>query len=288
VTGPGITRPARLTYDDLRRLPSVTVTCALECAGNGRGFLGERDGRVAPGAPWALGGIGVAEWTGVRLSEILKRAGVRSRALEVMPIGLDDRAVRRPLPLAKAMEDDTILAYGMNGATLPADHGYPARVVVPGWAGIASIKWVGRIEVSDKPLSSPWNTEQYVLREPGKSGPAPPVAEQVVKSALELPWPATLEVGPNTLRGRSWSGTGAIARVEWSVDGGPWRPARLVPPNLPRAWVRWTLRWDAARGNHEIRVRAMDDQMHVQPESSPWNELGYLNGAILAHPVLVA
>ncbi len=139
-----------------------------------------------PGTAWGLGAIGVTRWRGVPLAEVLERAGLRDDAVDVMPVGLDDPyvadgidhgRVRRPLPVGKAL-DDVLLAYEMNGETLPPDHGFPVRLVVPGWIGIASVKWVGRIEVSTARLWSPWNTKWYPRS----------FSEQVVKSAFELPW----------------------------------------------------------------------------------------------------
>jgi sulfane dehydrogenase subunit SoxC len=144
-------------------MPSVSIVRALECAGNRRVFFKERQEWEAKGTPWRLGAIGIAEWTGVPLREILELAGLKKSAHEVMPESLDVVRMCRPLPVHKALEEDTLLAFGMNGEVLPPDHGFPARVVVPGWAAVASVKWVGRIYVSEEPLYSPWNTEKYVM-----------------------------------------------------------------------------------------------------------------------------
>jgi len=144
-------------------MPSVSVIRYVECAGNGRSFFAAAYGKKADGTQWKLGGIGVAEWTGVPLTEVLDRAGIKKSARDVMPEGLDDLKVRRPMPVAKALEADTLLVYAMNGQPLPPDHGFPVRTLVPGWIGVANIKWVGRMEVSEKPLFSPWNTDTYVL-----------------------------------------------------------------------------------------------------------------------------
>ena len=176
------------------------------------------------------------------LSEVLERAGLRDDAVDVMPVGLDDPyvadgidhgRVRRPLPVGKAL-DDVILAYEMNGEVLPPDHGYPVRLVVPGWIGIASVKWVGRIEVSTTRLWSPWNTKWYPRS----------FSEQVVKSAFELPWEATLPRVEQVLQGRAWSATGPVKRVDVSTDGGAtWQRARLHEPNRRSAWVRFSVPW---------------------------------------------
>lgn len=292
IEGPAVDAPFDLGYDELLRLPAVTLTRALECAGNGRRFYSRQHSVTPPGTRWSLGGIGVAEWTGVPLKELLDRARMGRRAVDVMPIGLDEQGVRRPMPVARAVEDDTILAYAMNGEPLAQDHGFPGRVLVPGWAGIASIKWVGSILVSDRPLLSRWNTEVYVLKgvdhAPQSHPYGRPVTTQVVKSALELPWPARLPPGSITIRGRSWSGSGAIGKVEVSTDGGRrWKPARLLPPNIPMAWTRWEFDWHGSPGMYAIRARATDDHGNTQPDQAPWNELGYLYDAVIAHPVTV-
>jgi DMSO/TMAO reductase YedYZ molybdopterin-dependent catalytic subunit len=149
------------------------VVCAIECAGNGRSFFTAQQRQPMTGTPWRLGAIGVAAWRGVPLSVVLERSGITREAVDVMPSGLDPDLVmagvnygrvRRPIPVAKAL-DDVILAYEMNGEPLPPDSGYPVRVIVPHWAGIASIKWVGQIEVSATPLVSYWNTQAYRLWE---------------------------------------------------------------------------------------------------------------------------
>jgi DMSO/TMAO reductase YedYZ molybdopterin-dependent catalytic subunit len=288
VEGPGVERALKLGYDDLARLPSVSVARALECAGNGRVFFEEQQGRETPGTPWRLGAIGVAKWTGVSLRELLERAGLKETAREVMVEGLDDVRMRRPLPLWKALEEDTILAVGMNGQLLPPDHGFPARVIVPGWAAVASVKWVGRLLVSDEPLYSPWNTAKYVITGGAWGSGREPISAQVPKSALELPWPAMLRRGRQVITGRSWTADAAIARVEFVVDGDTqWRPAQLFGPNLPGAWARWRFTWEARPGKHEFRVRATDDAGNTQPETAPWNELGYLYGGVVGHPVEV-
>ena len=292
IAGPGVARPCTFSYEDLIALASVRVVRSIECAGNGRSFFG-RGGRRAPeGHRWQLGGIGVAEWTGAPLSALLDRAGIFETAVDVMPVGLDVLRVRRPMPVAKALEPDTLVAIAMNGEPLTRDHGFPARVIVPGWAGISSIKWVGRIEVSDTPMSSPWTTNAYILRGSAYETPEHPegvvVQELGVKSAVELPWPAHLAPGLRVVRGRAWSGRGRIAFVEVSLDGGrAWRFAGLDQPNEPRAWVRWSLPWDARPGSYRIGVRATDEFGTTQPLDVVWNELGYCYDGVVLHPVIV-
>jgi DMSO/TMAO reductase YedYZ molybdopterin-dependent catalytic subunit len=288
-----------LTYRDLLAFPRRTIVTAIECAGNGRSFFGTQQGTPAGGTQWQLGAVGVAEWTGVPLSSVLEWAGVTRAAVDVMPAGLDNTVVingtdnghvRRPFPIAKAL-DDVLIAYEMNGQPLLPDHGAPARVVVPGWVGVANIKWVGQIEVAAEPLYSTWNTTQYRMIGPDYPPDTPPLTDQVVKSAFEkLPWNAEVAAGrPVLLQGRSWSGLGAIERVDVSTDGGQsWRRAHLDGPNLPHAWTRWRLPWrpDTA-GQHQLLARATDTAGRTQPASVPFNTGGYLFGAVVKHPVTV-
>ena len=292
-----------LSLRDLRRLPSQTRTAFIECAGNGRSFFASQQGTPASGSQWKLGAVGVARWRGVPLGELLERAGLSRRAVDVMPEGLDATVVsggvdqghvRRPLPVAKAL-DDVLVAYEMNGEPLPPDHGYPARLVVPGWVGIASIKWLGQIEVSDEPLFSPWNTTQYRMFGPDYPPDSPPLTNQQVKSAFELPWDATLPAGRRlTLTGRSWSGDGSIRRVDVRVEGtagaaAGWRRARLESPNVPQAWVRWSIDWrPPGPGRYALVARATDRAGTTQPETVTFNTLGYQFWATVRHPVTVA
>lgn len=293
VEGSGVSRPTELTYDELISMPSKSVIRTLECAGNGRSFFDTAMKQKAEGGQWKLGAVGVAEWTGVPLREVLERAGVKPTARDVMPEGMDEKKVRRPMSLAKAMADDTLLVYAMNGQILPPDHGFPVRALVPGWLGAASIKWVGRIEVSEQPLFSQWNTESYVLIGP-EYQPNPPakgtiITDQNVKSAFELAWDAKIPAGQHLLRGRSWSGLGQVTKVEVSTDGGKtWQAARLREPNIPQAWVRWDVNWNARPGNYQLQARATDDKGNTQPLSVPFNKKGYLYGAVVSHPVTVS
>ncbi|WP_433478388.1 sulfite oxidase [Spirillospora sp. CA-142024] len=296
---PAEDRPIEFSYADLRRFPAETITSFIECTGNGRGFYASQQGQEVSGTPWRLGVVGVARWRGVRLSAVLRRAGITRQAVDIMPRGLDadyvDKGenlgrVRRPLPVAKAMKD-VLLAYEMNGAPLPPDHGHPVRLVVPSWVGIASIKWLGDIQVADEPLSSPWNTRYYRLFGPSypEEGTAP-LTRMNVKSAFELPWDTALPARPQLLHGRSWSGNGRIRHTEVSVDGGrTWRRARPLDhhPN-PRGWVRWEFPWrPERRGRYGLLARATDETGASQPPTAPYNTLGYLFGAVVRHPVTI-
>jgi DMSO/TMAO reductase YedYZ molybdopterin-dependent catalytic subunit len=295
--GSGLRRPRAFSLDELLALPSRDVTAVLECAGNGRSFFAGQQAEPAPGSTWRMGAVGVARWRGVPLAEVLERAGILPTAVDAMPEGLDPPFVedgvdyghvRRPLPIGKAL-DDVLLAYEMNGEALPPDHGAPLRLVVPGWIGIASVKWVGRIEVADRPLFSPWNTTMYRMSGPSYPPDSPPLTEPGVKSAFELPWGAALPAGrTHLLHGRSWSGAGAIERVDVSADGGAtWDGARLELTN--GAWTRWSLPWTPRRpGEHELLARATDVAGRSQPDAVPFNDNGYLFWAVVRHPVRVS
>jgi DMSO/TMAO reductase YedYZ molybdopterin-dependent catalytic subunit len=295
---PTVERAVEFSLAQLRRLPAMEVSAFVECAGNGRSFFGTQQGTPAPGTQWRLGAAGLARWRGVRLASVLRRAGLTDRAVDVLPRGLDAEVisggvnlghVRRPLPVRKALHD-VLLAYEMNGAPLLSDHGFPVRVIVPSWVGIASIKWVGDIEVSDEPLFSPFNTQLYRLFGPDYPAEGAPITRQVIKSAFELPWQgATVTAGRTTLlRGRSWSGSGRIRHVKVSTDGGrAWRLARPRERQRDsRGWLRWELPWRPAQpGPYELLARATDETGAAQPDQVPFNTQGYLYGAVVRHPV---
>ena len=291
VEGNAIERPREFRFDDLLRLPSRSVTCFVECAGNGRGFFNEFMGKVASGTQWRQGAIGVAEWTGVPLGAVLELAGVKRDTprdiLNVLVEGLDSVKVSRPMSLAKALEEDTLLAYSMNGEPIAPDHGFPLRAIVPGWVGINNVKWVGRIEVRNTTIDVATTTRTYVL-----DGPDYPtkvvLRQQTIKSAIALPWGATLPAGRHRVRGFAWSPVGRISKVEASLDkGATWRPVNLREPNIPRAWVRWDFEWDARPGEHVLLTRATDDQNNTQPATVTWNAQGYGYNVPVPHPVKV-
>ncbi|MEU4061718.1 sulfite oxidase [Streptomyces wedmorensis] len=291
--------PVHFTYGQLRDLPSVTRTALIECAGNGRSLYASQQGEPVTGTSWTLGAVGAARWRGVRLSDVLRRAGIAHDAVDVQPRGLDDPyvsggvdygRVRRPLPVAKAF-DDVILAYEMNGEPLPYDHGYPVRLVVPNWVGIASIKWLGDIEVSTRPLGSPWTTDWYRLF--GAAHPAggsAPIGSQTLKSAYQLPFGATLESGRvHRLTGRAWSALAPVRTVEVSTDGGAhWRHARLLDTPRRGGWVRWTVPWRPhTTGPVTLLSRTTDTAGNTQPERAVHNTQGYLFNAVVRHPITV-
>ncbi|MGW2593905.1 sulfite oxidase [Streptomyces sp. NPDC001515] len=300
VWGDGLAGPAvEFTYDQLRALPSVTRTAFVECAGNARSYYTTQQNQQVSGTAWTLGAIGNARWRGVPLADVLRLAGLTRRAVDVLPRGLDDEVVsdgivlgrvRRPLPVAKAL-DDVLLAYEMNGEPLPPDHGHPVRLIVPSWVGIANIKWLGDIEVSTRPLLSPWNTGLYRLFGPGypAEGSAP-LTRQTLKSAFEVAPGAEFPAGRRqVLTGRSWSGGAPVRSVEVSTDGGArWHRARLR--DVPRAgsWVRWSAEWvPRAPGPAVLMARATDRSGRTQPAVSAPNTQGYLFDAVVRHEVRV-
>jgi DMSO/TMAO reductase YedYZ molybdopterin-dependent catalytic subunit len=296
VTGTGLRGgPVQFSLRELRRLPSETMIATVECAGNGRSFFTTQQNQTVSGTAWRLGAVGVARWRGVRLSTVLRRAGLSARAVDVMASGLDPNyvtggvdlgPVRRPMPVGKAL-DDVLLAYEMNGEPLPSDHGHPVRLVVPHWIGIASIKWVGTIEVSDEPLFSPWNTQFYRLFGPEYPAGGQPFNRQVIKSAFELDFGAQLPAGRTTrLTGRSWSAGGAIRHVDISTDGGlRWRRARPIGPSPAGAWQRWSFDWRPDPGSYELLARATDVHGATQPAIARYNTLGYLFDAPVRHSI---
>ncbi|MCD4524894.1 molybdopterin-dependent oxidoreductase [Nocardioides sp. cx-173] len=293
-----------LGWRELRRLPTTQLTSVHECTGNGRSLFASQQGTPASGTAWTLGAVGAVTWTGVRLADVLRRVGLDRRAVSVQATGLDDPyvsggvdygRVRRPFPIAKAL-DDALLAWGANGEDLLPDHGYPLRLVLPGWVGIASIKWLGSLEVSRTELTSPWNTKWYRMTGGEHPADSPPLTVNPVRSAWELPWGAELEAGRRVvLTGRSWSGAGPVTRVEVSTDGGAtWHPAarrRRGGHSRGRdaAWAQWSYVWDRpAVGSHELLARATDARGRRQPLVTPYNDNGYFFDAVVRHPVTVA
>lgn len=293
----GAGAPVELSLAQLKRIGTTYRTAIHECTGNGRSFFASQQGQTVSGTPWKLGAVGAVTWEGVRLADVLRHVGISRDAADVMATGLDpsyvDKGVdygpvRRPIPIAKAL-DDAILAWGMNGRPLLPDHGFPLRLVVPGWIGIASIKWLGSLEVATSTLTSPWNTKWYRLTGGDYPEGLPPLTVLPVKSAWELPEVAELpRGGGKLLHGRSWSGAGRILRVEVSTDGGErWKRADILEHGS--AWSRWVFRWPgAAAGEHTLMARATDVHGRTQSLVTPLNAAGYLFDAVVRQKVHVA
>ena len=304
IEGDGVGRPLTLTHDDLRAMVQRTVPAYLECAGNHRSLFETVLGEPLDKRPemvelrWGLGAVGMAKWRGVRLRDVLALAEIKPDAVQVCPVGLDvdteEGAAKIPMPVDKAMDPDTLLALEMNGEPLPPDHGFPVRVIAPGWVGTYSIKWVGSIVVSTEKQWVRRNTSSYVMM--GPTWPAedyapalgPPVTTQTLKSSLALQWPARLPTGSQTVHGYARSPGTRVARVDWSADGGEtWNAARLVEPNRRYAWVRFEFEWDAPAGEQALMTRATDALGVTQPRTVPFNAGGYLFNMIHPHPVVV-
>jgi len=278
--------PLSVDRDQLRAMPSVTAVVTLECAGNGRaGFE-----PPAPGEQWGLGAVSTAEWTGVPLTEVLDQAGVQSLAREAVFCGADSGHVdgrhgrvrfERSLPVSQLGQAGALLAYAMNGEELPAHHGYPLRLVVPGWYAVASVKWLTQIQLTGRPFRGHFQADRYHIS--GK-----PLSLQRVRSLITEPAPGgTVEPGDIAIRGLAWSGAAPIARVEVRVDGAPWRPATLAGEHRRHSWQPWELSARlAGPGNITIRARATDLAGQTQPDQPQWNPLGYANNAI--HQVRLA
>jgi DMSO/TMAO reductase YedYZ molybdopterin-dependent catalytic subunit len=287
-----------LSFADLQRLPHHELTAVVECTGNGRSHFRTQQGQTVSGTAWTLGAVGTVRWSGVRLRDVLASVGLSPDAVSIQATGLDDPfvsggtdygRVRRPFPVEKAL-DDALLAWGMNGEDLLPDHGYPLRLVLPGWVGIASIKWLGSLEVSTTQLTSPWNTTFYRMVGPDWPADSPPLTVNPVRSAWELAPEQVLPSRPVTLTGRSWSGAGRITRVSVSLDGGArWRPAVLDRRSREdEGWTQWSVRWGNPRpGRHELLARATDEQGRTQPLVAAFNTQGYFFDAVVRHPVQV-
>ena len=285
---------AALSLADLAALPRRTVAVTMECAGNGRAMLEPRP----VSQPWLSGAVGTAEWTGVPLADLLAAAGVRPDGLEVVFTGADhgvERGVEqdyaRALPVAEALRPDVLVATEMNGAPLPVQHGFPARLVVPGWYGMAHVKWLTDVAVVDHEFDG-FQHQAYRLRqEPDDEGV--PVTRILPRALLVPPgFPdfmtrdRTVTAGPVVLTGRAWSGTGEVTRVEVSTDdGGHWADAELGPSTGRYAWREFRTGWDAEPGDHVLLARATDETGQVQPTGPAWSRGGFANNG--SEPVRV-
>ncbi len=274
------------SLDEVKALGASSLTVTLECAGNGR--LGQRP--VPSGEPWGIGAVSTAQWSGVPLRRVLEASVLRDDVRWIVFEGADRgrvaghrRAIAftRALPIDVALSPSTLLAFEMNGAPIPPEHGGPLRLVVPGWYGMASVKWVARIEASTQPFDGYFQAERYVyVMDPG----APrPVERMRVKSLLVTPRDAVSGRGVHA-SGWAWSGHGEITEVLVSLDGGPWGKARLGKRLGEHAWRSFALALPRLpRGRHVLSSCAVDAAGHRQPERNAPNALGYGNNAIIPH-----
>lgn len=276
---------ASFTLDELQARERVTAPVTLECAGNGRALLG---GERAASQPWLHEAVGNAEWTGTPLAPVLRETGLADDAVEIVFTGADrgvqggvEHDYQRSLPLAEALRDDVLLAYEMNGAPLPPQHGYPLRLVVPGWYGMTHVKWLRRIEAIQEPFGGWQQTDAYLIDDV-------PVTRMLPRALMVPPGipdflsrERFVDEGRHAIVGRAWSGQGEIVRVGVSDDGGQtWADAALDPPLGEHAWRGWRFDWDARPGEHELLCRATDAAGNVQPLEGSWNHGGYQNNAV--------
>ena len=274
-----VSKPYSLSFDELRKMPQKKVTATLECAGNSRAYLVPKTG----GVQWELGAVSNAEWMGVPLAAVLERAGVHPGALEVVLEGVDRGEPRneprppggtpfaRSLPLAKARRPEVLLALSMNGKELPALHGFPVRAVVPGFYGMASVKWLHRIQVIRDRFNGYWQTVDYAYWDRSLGVPMRrPLLDMMVKSLIARPSTGETVKASGTYRvqGAAWSGDADVTRVDLSSDGGRnWAAARIIDPVLRYAWRRWEFEWKVPAGPGTIQLlsRATDSKGNVQP-----------------------
>ena len=274
-----VNKPFTISYAELRALPAKTVMATLECAGNGRAGLVPK----AKGLLWEEGGVGNAEWKGVPLSTLLDRAGVKADAVEIILEGADQGEITeepkspgtikfaRSLPLTKARQADVLIAYQMNGKDLTAPHGFPVRAIIPGWYGMASVKWLTKLTLINRPYDGYWQTMEYAYWQRKNGLPTlTPVRETQVKAQIARP--ALNEIIPAgkayRLFGAAWTGESSLTKVEVSTDGGKtYQAANLLDKAVPYAWQLWEYNWPVPTqaGRHTLLVKATDAKGNTQP-----------------------
>ncbi|WP_104820568.1 sulfite oxidase [Kitasatospora sp. MMS16-BH015] len=296
--GGAVDRPVELSLAELRARPRVTHTVTLECAGNGRALLDPRP----LSQPWLDGGVGTAEWTGTPLAPLLREAGLDPAAVEVCFTGADhgvergvEQTYARSLPLAEALREDALLADTMNGAPLPPQHGAPLRLVVPGWYGMAQVKWLTEVTVLTEPFTGFQQVVAYRFKQEAED-PGEPVT-RIGPRALMVPpgfpdFMSRVRVCERTaqlLTGRAWSGRPPVTAVEVSTDGGlSWQPAALGPAADTYAWRPWHHPWHPeVPGTYRLMVRASDASGRAQPAGPDWNRQGMGNNGVQVVDVVV-
>ena len=283
-------KPLELTLDEIKKRPRLTMPVAMECAGNGRALFAPR--RISQ--PWLLEAIGNSEWTGTPLRGILQDAGLSSAAVEIVFTGLDQgveseqiQFYQRSLTVDEAMRDEVLLVYEMNGEPLPPQHGYPLRLLAPGWYGMASVKWLDRIEAVAEAFQGYQMARAYHYT---RTADGPGEAVTLIRArALMIP-PGIpdfmtrnrlVDAGAVTLTGKAWAGRVGVSDVEVSVDGGAtWSKAELGESESPYSWRTWTFLWNATPGEQVLLVRAIDAHKNTQPIDQEWNFGGYGNNGV--------
>ena len=295
--GGAVDRAVRVRLDDLRARDAVTRPVTMECAGNGRARLTPR----ALSQPWLLEAVGTGAWTGTPLWPLLEEAGLHRDVVDIVFTGLDhgveggiEQHYERSLTPDQARDGEVLLVYELNGAPLPPQHGFPVRLLVPGWYGMASVKWLTRITAVTEPFAGYQQARAYRYRaEPDDDGE--PVRRIAVRSLMVPPGipdfytrQRYLRPGAVTLEGRAWSGHGPVTDVDVSTDGGEhWTAADLSEPVARHAWQAWRLTWDARPGTHELVCRATDAAGNAQPLEHRWNLGGYAVNTVHRVPVVV-
>jgi DMSO/TMAO reductase YedYZ molybdopterin-dependent catalytic subunit len=286
--GGAVRHPLDLTLEEIRSRPRRTITVTLECAGNGRARLSPRP----VSQPWLNEAIGTAVWTGTSLGPLLDEAAVRDEALEIVFTGADrgvqgdqEHDYARSLTIAEAMRPEVMLVYEMNGAPLQPQHGFPLRLLVPGWYGMASVKWLMSIEAVREPFSGYQQAVSYQYqRDASDSGePVTRIRPRALMAPPGIPDFFTrrrfVDGGLVMLHGRAWSGHAPISRVQVGVDGS-WADAVLDAPIDEFAWRGWSYPWEAEPGEHELACRATDADGNSQPLEQPWNYQGAGNNLV--------
>jgi len=284
-----VNQPLTLTMDDLKKMRRVELVAVVECAGNGRSFYHPR----VAGTQWAFGSVGNGRWAGVRFRDVLEKAGLKDSAQQILFDGADVPLGKMPdfqrtIPVKKALHPDTLLAYEMNGQALPIEHGFPLRVIVPGWASDSWVKWLEHIEVLDHEFEGFWMKTAYRHPthpvEPGAAVDPKemvPVTDLNVKSVIATPAAGSIKPGRTRISGTAWSNTSPVTRVDVSVDAGKtWKPAKLGKDKGQYAWRLWQLDWQPSIGRHTLLARATNAAGQVQPLEQQWNPSGYLWNAV--------
>lgn len=282
-----VERPMAISLDELKKLPKATVTVTLECAGNGRAFYDP----PVPGIQWEKGSVGTAKFAGARLADVLKKVGLKPSVKYIAANGADKPVGKMPdfirnVPMAKAMNADTILAYEMNGVPIPHLHGFPLRLVVPGWEGAYSVKWVNHLQALDKEHEGFFVKTAYRYPNkrvaPGQAVPPEnmePLTGLIVKSFINSPAEgASFKPGKVRASGFAWAGESFISKVDVSMDNGStWIPAKLGKERERYAWQSFEYEFNiTAPGSYLLMARATDDKGNVQPIAPQWNPSGYL------------
>ena len=294
-----VERELKVSLADLKRLPATTLTATMECAGNGRAFLDP----ATKGVQWETGAVGNAEWTGVPLARVLEKAGVKDSTVEVVLVGADRGEIAadpkpagpihfaRSLPLKKALQSEVLLAFQMNAEELSPQHGYPVRAVVPGWYGMASVKWLTKIIVAATPFQGYWQTFDYSYFQANSGEPVmKPITEMQVKATIARPTSQEkISAGSKyRIAGAAWAGSSQIANVEVSTSAGKqWESAKLLGQAVPFSWRLWEFSWNVPKqkGKHEILVRATDENGNSQPLERDANRRNYLINHVIPRVV---